>query len=918
MKIIRCFLLYSSIALLATACQENMETITDVVSPDGLRASIADDEAATRSIVVDNPGIKLESFWTVDDKIGVFGEQTANTTLSIDAASISKNGKEATFNSLNGVPSGDLLAYHPYIADATASGSVLHLSFSATQSYTEVSGVAQPDPKACIIAGKGSKGTGVSFKNVMAVLKIGQVFSKATTVKSIEFRDLSGKAVSGSFTVDLSQDLPVAEFTGDGKVITLDLGDGLEVTDGSRLIAFIVVPARQYAKGFELTFVDAGGQKTVRTVGSKSGKTLNRSVVHPIGDFGDYSNIEGITYELKPTAQIMTPDKLDLITITSNAKGYVKDDDGNTVYVDEYGQIPLFLPQLEMIVHKDLNPQVGEWLIFNTPSDDLPEGGIYRITECDPSPDGNHFRVKTRPELNFAAPFEELTIGKPLYDEQGNLQEDGGIEIDIASYVKEIVEKDENGQVVNRIAQQALPTYDMNVADQITRAHPVSWSYEPPALTLSMDDGNHCSCEVSTQAHLKMRLAIGVIAGELQYIYTTCNPKFDLTTKFALYGKYENASRKHIWTFYTPGIPVGPVVLLPEIAFDGFLGIGGELKFTASTKFSYDLGTYGLAYNKGDGLSFRRLPPPSPEPIDDFAPEIEAGTSFALYAYGGIGMRVGVSVYALCSLGAATDFKLNLGLHTESEDDESHRAWALSLTPEIDITPSTAFLGGKYSKLWKGLQAKVEFEPLWKRYLTPLPVDGDRTVVFHKKDLGEMTIINTPYDHVMVPDGVDGVNYYVELKGKTLFPCNVQLDLLEGSGINYGWDEEYNKWWSDSPRAHESSTAHPNNYDSYITPSQYLTTGLPLFWMAANAANGVSVGLNEPHTIVESHVLGQYKAETDGKQVFEGTCPITTFPGHYYGLLIRVTPTVSSFTLPSVTVVSLSHLRYYGKSIFTY
>jgi len=925
MKIYRFFLLSCSITLLAASCQEMAEEPSGGYSTEGLKASIVDEETVTRSIVVDNPGIKLESFWKAGDKIGLFGQQATNTQLSIDASTISKDGKEATFNALNGVPSGELLAYHPYMDNASGSGNVLQLSFPATQHYTLVSNVAQPDPDACVIVGKGSKGIGISFKNVMAVLKIGQVFAKQTTVKSIEFRDLSGKSVSGSYSVDMSQGVPVTEFTGDGKVITLDLGEGQEISEGGRLIAFMVVPARQYPKGFELTFVDADGQKTVRTVGSKNGKTLNRSVVHPVGDFGDYSNIPGMTYELKPTAVLMTPDKLDLITVTGNAKYYVKDDDGNDIYVDENGNAPLFLPQLELIAHKDLNPQVGGWLIFNTPSDDLPQGGIYRITECSPSADGNHFVVKTRPETDFARAFENLTIGTPLYDSEGNLQEDGGIELDLAPYIKEIEEKDENGNVVNRSPQHQIPTYDMNVADQMTRGS-VSHTYEPPALTLSMDDGKHCSCEVSAKAHIKVRIAIGIIAGELQYIYTTCNPKFDLTTKFSLYEKYEGTRRQHIWTFYTSGIPIGPILLMPEIAFDGFLGISGEMKFTASTKFSYDLGTYGLAYNKGDGLSFRRMPPPPPAPKDDFYPELGAGTSFSLGAYGGIGMRAGVSVYAMCSLGAATDFKLNFGLSHEKgttgyssyADWKPNDAISMQLTPEIDITPYTAVIGGKFSKLWKGLQAKVEFDPLWQRFITPVSVEGDRSVIFSKKDLGPMVICNTPFDHVMVPDGVTGVAYYVKLKEKTILPCNVTLELLEGSGIGYGWDEEFNKWWSNSPEAYESSSDKPNTYNTYFTPSQYLTTGLPLYWMAANCSNGASAGLISPYNVVESHVIGQYKAETDGEQVFEGVCPISTSSGHYYGLQISVAPAISSFSLPSRIVVPMSWHKLYGESVFEY
>lgn len=910
MKTLRYLLLLGCTTLLATACQDNVEPTPNILPSDGLQAIISDDAAATRTIVIDNPGIRMESFWTSDDQLGTFGEQSDNTALMIDASTISQNGKSATFNSADGIPSGELLAYYPYMSGVSRSGDVLQFSFPSTQHFTQVGGVAQPDPKACVMVGKGSKGTGVSFQNVMAVLKIGQAFTEQTVLKRIEFRDLSGKPVCGSYSVDLSQNNPETSFNGDGKVLALDLGNGLEIADGSLCVTFMVVPARQYPKGFELTFINADGKKTVRTIGTKNGKTLLRSVVHPVGDFGDYSNLEGMTYELKPTAQIMTPDKLDMVTVTNKAKGYVYDDDGNMVTVDGYS--PLFLPQLEMIVHKDLNPQVGGWLIFNMPSDDLPQGGIYRITKCEPSPDGQHFIVKTMPEPDFAKPFENLTIGKPLYDDAGNLQEDGGIDIDLAPYVKEIVERDEDGNVINRLPQRQVPTYDMNATEAMTRALVGRPTYSFPSLTISMDDQKHCSCEVSAKGTLKMRIAVGIIHGELQYVYTTCNPLFELSTKFSLYAKMEKDKRQHLYTFYCTGIPVGPVVLLPEISLGGFVGVGGEMKFTASTTFKYDLGTYGLSYQKGanGGLSFHRTPPPPPAPDDNFMPELGAGGSASLYAFGGISMKAGISIYAMCSLGANTDFKLTFGLGTESN---KNGAWAkiLHLTPEIDIAPYTAVIGGKFSKLWKGLSAKMEFDPLWKRFLSPMPESVSAAPVFQWKDLGEMKIAKTPFDNVRVPSGVESIAYDVKLSQKTLKDYNVSLDLVEGSNISYGWDEECH-WWVSNAKKYEKDEK------MFVTPSEYLSTGLPLSWMAAHADNGVGVSLYEPIKVVQHYVIGQYKAGTDQEQTFEGTVPVQTSAGKYYGIQISLVPADTEYDKDHQIIMPYDQGRYYGTTMFTY
>ena len=909
MKIFRYLFLSGSIMLLATACQDTEETVLNTIPTEGLRASIVDEEAVTRSIVVDNPGIKLESFWTANDKIGVFSSQATNIQLSIDSATISTTGKEATFDAIGGVPSGELLVYHPYMAGAGMSNQVLQLTFPSVQHYTMMGRVPQPDPEACVMVGKGSKGTGVAFKNVMAVLKIGQVFTQQTTIKSIEFRDLSGKAVSGSYTVDLSQGAPVTEFTGDGKVIKLDLGNGLDVGDGGRLIAFMVVPARQYAKGFELTFVDANGQQTVRTVGSKSGKKLNRSVVHPVGDFGDYSDIPGMSYQLKPTAQLMTPDKLDLITITRDAKYYVKDDEGNNIYIDEYGQVPLFLPHLEMYVHKDLNPQEGGWLIFNTPSDDLPQGGIYKITKCTPSPDGNYFTVSTRPETDFAKPFEQLTIGTPLFDSQGNLTEDGGVELDISSYVKEIVEMDENRNIIKRMPQHPVPTYDMNAAERITRA-PRALTYEPPALTISMEDGQ-CACEVTTNTYLTMRLAIGVIGGELQYIYTTCNPKFKMNTSFSLAVGGEKEVRQHIMTFLITGIPIGPIVVLPEISFEGVVGIGGELKFSASKTFNYNLGTYGLAYNKGDGLTFRHSDAPPPDKDDNFDPKLGANLVGSLYAYGGIGMKAGVSIYALCSLGANTDFKLKLASEFEPlmGNIYSSGATKLKLTPEIDISPYTAIIGGRLSKLWKGLGAKIECDPLWERYLTPWPKETNYNTNLNYKTQS-LEITGVTYTNWGVPSSLQNVEYDIALTKKTLTDCDIALTLTESDGLWYRWSGERISYDSENV----SGAISADDYE--VTYDEFKSYNYPILWWVGRTKGIVGLDGDNSRQTNEYIKIGTYPAGVDSLRL-KGSCTFSSpKPGKFYQvravLLDRAGKTTNLLSDESVG----QYNHFFGKDIF--
>ena len=840
------------ISLLITACSEQ-ETINSVNSLGGetLHATISEDKAATRSIVIDNPGVKLETFWDTGDIIGVSGSASQNVKFTIAEGTISANGKSADFKTNSDTPTGDLVAYYPYNEKAVVADNDITLDFPATQKYTRINGVPQPDPKACVMAGKGSASTGIEFMNVMAVLKVGQVFTSETTVSSIEFRDLSDASVCGTYKINLAGSVPSSEFTGSGKVITLDMGaSGIKAEANTLFTAFVVVPARNYPKGFEVTFVAADGKRTIKTAGSKQGKKLERSVVYPIGDITTYEDIPGMICELKPTAQIMTPEKLDMVTIIDNANNYVVTEDGSLA-MDANGNY-IRMPELTMLVDKDMNPQVDGYLIFNQPSNEMPQGGIYKVKTCTLAADGEHYEVYAVPETNIAAPFEKLIIGEPLYDENGNLNENGGIELDISSYVKEI--RDGEGNVINT---RSVPTYDTNASEAMTRAT-IHKQFKAPALTLSIDEKEHCACDISAQMSVSMRIAIGIIHGELQYVYQTVNPTLDLKTTFALYAKIEKEKRERLMNFLFGGIPVGPLVFMPEIGFDGFVGIGGEAKLSASKTFSYDLGTYGLAYNKGDGFQYRRLPTPAPEPATDFEPQLEAGLSASIYAFGGIAMRVGVSISGMFSFGANTDAKLTFGIANETNSSGAILATKVHLTPGLEIAPYGAVLNGKISTVWRDVQGKIEFDPLWERYLSPIV---ESATVFRIAKLSEkkyMFDTDEGEDKLacQVYTDVTEATYRVEVKKPIFKHLTLAVQVLQGDDIEY------------------------YNFENLARFEAMKADGAAHIAYMLDECEGRLVG--DVHESYHSPI-DTYPSDTDGK-VLEGKCKISTHSGKPFSL----------------------------------
>lgn len=847
---------------IVTSCKQELEGTVFSAPSEGLTATIADDESVTRSIVIDNPGVCLESFWTENDQLGIFGEGSDNVAYRIDASSITNDGRKATFHSTASVPSGNITAYFPYQSNAILSGSTLKLTFPQTQHYVKVGNVVQPDPQACMMVGTGSQKNDIQMRNVMAVLKVGQAYDETTTVKRVEFRDLAGEPVCGEFTVSMSGGLPVSTFSGSGDVLSLDMGDGVKAQGGSSFIVFLVVPARDYPKGFEITFVDDNGGRVVKTAGTKLGKTLQRGVVHPVGDIGSYENVDGMSYELKPSAQLMTPQKLDLMQILSVTEDNTYDAEGNLVRAED--GYPYKTPRLKLMVHRDLNPTVGGWLIFNIPSTQLPEGGIFRIKSAMPMGDGENYLVEAVTEVNFAAPFETLEIGtEPKYGTNGEVIEEGGIEFDISPYVKEVVEKDQNGNVLSRTAVHPRSSYEMNVAETLTRAS-VSHTYKTPPLSLTMDDESHCSCEVTAQASIPTRLAIGVKQGELQYIYLTVNPNFDLKTTFALYKKFEASTSERLWTFYTSGIPIGPIVLLPEIGFNGGLGAGAEAKFTASTTFHYNTGTFGVSYNKGQGLMFHKQEPPKPAKDDNFMPDLGAGAELNLYAYGSLGMSFGVSVYAMCSLGMNSDLKLTFGVKQAITNEQNYQPAKLHLTPELDIAPYTAFINGKYMHVLDGLGLKMEFEPIWERLLKPVPVRGGARFIenyYHSDTHGiypELRLNENKIIGCKITTGATDVSYNYEYTGETLFDHDIVVEIYKGSGVTY------------RPGANGISSE-TVGYWAYDDPEKGIEAfrSAGLYHLARYFCN-IEWCINDL-TLVSRHKAGVYKAGKKESQSFEGT-----------------------------------------------
>lgn len=814
-----------------------------------IEATIDGNVDATRAILIDNPGVRLESRWQGGESIGVFGGSAANVRFSVKDGDISTDGKTAKFNSDSDIPGGALTAYSPYQEGASASGDAITLQFPAVQTYSLYNGVPQPDPQSNIMVATGSSNTGLTFRNAMAALKIGQVFDERTVVKSVEFRDLSGAPVCGAMSLSWNGGAPTATVTGTGSVITLDCGEGVTLAAGQPGIFFITVPAREYAKGIEITFIDDGGKKTVKTAGAAKGKTLARSVVYLIGDVSSREPIPGTTCTLKPEAQIMTPEKLDKVTVI----------DANMYYVEYEGErvktlngTDLRMPHLDMLMHKDLQPEVGHWLIFDEPTAELPSGGVYKIVTCNKQTE-DYYEVVAYPEPDVAAPFEDMKAGDPLVDDSGNLVEGGGLPIDITSYITSII--DESGKYVDfSISPEGnILLGEDTVAEMMgleTRSIK-EVKFTSPRLSLN-SKSSHMEVSIGGTLSLNTRIAVRYMQGSLQYMQFTVTPEVQvsLNTVLKAEGNAERSAR--LYTINVLPVPVAPgVLVVPQIVLSAKVGVGGALQVSGSFSATQKLGTYSLAYNKGDGNTLRWLRPAIDNPTEfnmDFG-----GIEGSLKVYGGIGVSTNITLYGMCGLGLENYLTLNLGTAVNSNG-----SLKLFLQPEFEVTPSLCFAFG--SKKFEDFTGKAEFDPMWERYIRP---KSSATVItrFNWSEYKDIEMVDGSMISSPVQTSVRGIEYKITLEGECADDIKVVLLTYLGDSVQYIPDindplgSEFNKF-------RDSGVAHL--YTLFNLCDKKL----------------VNPG-KKPHEVIS---VGTYPADTD-KMVFEGEGRGTFIQGQAYGVV---------------------------------
>lgn len=227
------------------------KNITPVFTLTGVLEDV-DPAKTTIGVIGDNK----YAVWSENDKITVFGDndETLEMTVTeeLEPKSTKANFKASSAVSENfGTPS---YAIYPASGDASIVGSNISFHLPAIQNYAENSFADGSNVAVSVLTKKGDETYDANFRNVCGYLKIN--LKGAYTVTSIRLNGKNGEKLNGEFVVNASASNPIAEATstrvsGDN-IVTLDCGDGVQLSTEEETPFIFVVPVGSFSKGFSI------------------------------------------------------------------------------------------------------------------------------------------------------------------------------------------------------------------------------------------------------------------------------------------------------------------------------------------------------------------------------------------------------------------------------------------------------------------------------------------------------------------------------------------------------------------------------------------------------------------------------------------------------------------------------------------
>lgn len=267
----RKILLFAAVATMFVACtKDEMKDAVSVKPIDKFYATIGEEDSRVQ---LNGEG---ETVWTNGDRVSVFNQSTDNCSYAFTGKTGDRSGDLSYVEGgMTGEAIDQIVAVYPYnSANAIATDGTISTIIPARQTYCKESfGVGS----SIMVARTNNEK--LLFRNVMGWIRVALTGEK--TIKNITFQGNNNELIAGDVTI--KSDWSVTMASNATNILTLDYGEGVELSKDTPTYFYIAVPPQTFEKGVSVCAADTDGNMVQL---AKSGAiTIARNHIVPMASF---------------------------------------------------------------------------------------------------------------------------------------------------------------------------------------------------------------------------------------------------------------------------------------------------------------------------------------------------------------------------------------------------------------------------------------------------------------------------------------------------------------------------------------------------------------------------------------------------------------------------------------------------------
>ena len=292
-----------TMAALAIASCQKPETDITVSEKESFKASVESFTTPTKTSMTEEKTV----VWSEDDRLAIFQGSALADEFEISDASVGKSSATFTkvttsgedYNAGTELPCN--VALYPYAEGLTLTGASFEdegtayaiegVVLPAEQTYAEGSFANGSFPMAAVTDDLPDHN--LKFKNVLGALKL--QLKGTQTVKSIKLTGKNDEILSGAATVtayanNLTPTITMEESDDAAKSVTLDCGNGVQLTSSAVTDFIIALPPTVFESGFTVTVTYSDGVEDVIETGKENEVKRSTLLTMPEVDLGGESS----------------------------------------------------------------------------------------------------------------------------------------------------------------------------------------------------------------------------------------------------------------------------------------------------------------------------------------------------------------------------------------------------------------------------------------------------------------------------------------------------------------------------------------------------------------------------------------------------------------------------------------------------